>query len=108
MNDFLLEDCMLPMGLTAKDLSEGTSILLEDTTAMLADVLEVTPELSEKLGAYFGVSAMLFYDIQQDLKARAGVREVAYAGYEATKLPPEPKEVVRVTEALRGGYSVKS
>ena len=79
MSDFLLEDFMLPMNLTAKDLSEGTGIPLEDITAMLADTLEVTPELSEKLGAYFGVSDMLFYDIQQDLKERAGVRELAYA-----------------------------
>lgn len=79
MSDFLLEDFMLPMNLTAKDLSEGTGIPLEEVTAMLADILEVTPELSGKLGAYFGVSDMLFYDIQQALKERAGVRELAYA-----------------------------
>lgn len=48
-------------------------------TAILADAIEVTPEMSEKLGAYLGVSDMLFYDIQQALKERAGVRELTYA-----------------------------
>lgn len=79
MSDFLLEDFMLPMGLRVKDLSEGTGIPLEDITAMLADALEVKPKLSEKPRTYFGVSDMLFYDIQQDLKTHAGVRKIAYA-----------------------------
>ena len=79
MSEYLLDDFMTPMGLTAQDVSKGTGISLHDVRAILADMREITPEISKKLGAYFGVSAMLFYDIQQDLKARAGVRELEYA-----------------------------
>ena len=79
MSEYLLDDFMIPMGLTAEDVSKGAGISLHDVRAILADMREITPEISEKLGAYFGVSAMLFYDIQQDLKARAGVRELEYA-----------------------------
>ena len=46
---------------------------------MLADEEELTPELSERLGEFFGVSSMLFYDIQEEFKECAGVRELAYA-----------------------------
>ena len=79
MSEYLLDDFMIPMGLTAQDVSKGTGISLHDVRAILVDAQEITPEISEKLGEYFGVSAMLFYDIQQDLKARAGVRELEYA-----------------------------
>lgn len=79
MSEYLLDEFMIPMNLTARDLSQGTGIPLNDITAMLADMQEITPEISLKLGKYFGVSDMLFYDIQQDLKERAGVRELEYA-----------------------------
>ena len=70
---------MIPMGLTEQELAKGTGIPLAELRAVLADEQEVTPELSKKLGVFFGVSSMLFYDIQEELKERAGVRELAYA-----------------------------
>lgn len=79
MSEFLLEEFMIPMELTATEVSEGTGIPLYDVEAILRDEQEITPEQSEKLGSYFGVSDMLFYDIQEDLKERAGVRELAFA-----------------------------
>lgn len=79
ISEYLLDDFMTPMGLTAQDVSKGAGISLHKVSAILADMQEITPEISEKLGEYFGVSATLFYDIQQDLKARAGVRELEYA-----------------------------
>ena len=54
-------------------------IPLAELRALLADEKEVMPELSRRLGAFFGVSSMLFYDIQEELKERAAVRELAYA-----------------------------
>ena len=79
MSEYLLEDFMIPMGLTACEVSAGTGIPLAELRALLADEEEVTPELSRRLGAFFGVSSMLFYDIQEELKERAAVRELAYA-----------------------------
>lgn len=79
MSEYLLDDFMTPMGLTAEDVSKGAGISLHDIRAILADAQEITPEISKKLGAYFGISAMLFYDIQQDLKARAEVYGLALA-----------------------------
>lgn len=79
MSDYIAGEFMTPMNLTAEEVSEATGIPLYDMRALLADAQEVTPEVSEKLGKYFGISPMLFYNIQQNLKRRAGVRELAYA-----------------------------
>ena len=48
---------------------------------MLRDEQEITPENSMRLGSFFGVSDMLFYDIQEDLKERSmsDMRELQYA-----------------------------
>ena len=79
MSEYLMDEFMIPMNLTAEDVSKGAGIPLYDVRAMLADAQDITPEVSEKLGVYFGVSPMLFYDIQQDLKQRADIHELAYA-----------------------------
>ncbi len=79
MSEYLLEDFMIPMGLTEQELAKGADIPLVELRAVLADEQEVTPELSKKLGVFFGVSDMLFYDIQEELKERAGVPELSYA-----------------------------
>lgn len=79
MSDYLSDEFMIPMNLTAKEVSEGTGIPLYELKALLADMQEVTPEVSEKLGEYFGISPMLFYNIQQDLKRRAETQILSYA-----------------------------
>ena len=71
MSDFLQEEFMLPMQIDARTLSEGTGIPLWEVEAMLRDEEDVTPENTKRLGSFFGVSDMLFYDIQEDLKERS-------------------------------------
>ena len=79
MSEYLLEDFMLPMGLTANEVSAGAGIPLDTLWALLTDKQQVTQELSKKLGSYFGVSGELFYDIQQDLNERLEERVLRYA-----------------------------
>ena len=71
MSEFLQEEFMLPMHIEAQTLSEGTGIPLWEVEAMLRDEEDVTPENTKRLGSFFGVSDMLFYDIQEDLKERS-------------------------------------
>ena len=79
MSEYLFDDFMTPMGLTVQDISEGTGIPLREMKAVLSDEQEITPEISRKLGKYFGVSEMLFFDIQIELKERADLLELRYA-----------------------------
>ncbi|MBR2209377.1 MAG: hypothetical protein IJ859_11270 [Synergistaceae bacterium] len=70
VSEFLLEDFMVPMNLSVHDVSEGANIPIYEMQAILNDEIEITPDLSEKLAAFFGVSDMLFYKIQNDIKSR--------------------------------------
>lgn len=79
MSEYLLDEFMIPMNLTAQDVSKGAGIPLYDVCSILANAQEITQEISQKLGAFFGVSAMLFFDIQQELKIRSETHELAYA-----------------------------
>ena len=79
MSEYLLEDFMIPMGLTANEVSAGTGIPLHELHRILADDQELTPTQASRLSSFFGVSCDLFYDLQEELKERAGVRALAYA-----------------------------
>ena len=70
MSQFLYDEFMLPMNLDAQTVTLGANIPFEELQSILADDAEITPEISEKLGRFFGVSALLFYDIQQDICER--------------------------------------
>ena len=70
MSEFLLQEFMIPMNLTAGAVSEGAKIPLKMVSALLSDYCKVTPEISEKLGKFFGMSPMCFYRIQIDIDAR--------------------------------------
>ncbi len=79
MSEFLLEDFMLPMKIDEYALSKGTKIPLDKVKAILNNEIDITPEISKKLASFFGVSNMLFYNIQEDLKARNSFSELRYA-----------------------------
>lgn len=67
MSEFLYEDFMLPLNIDAKTVAIGADLPLEELQSILADDSKITPEISEKLGKFFGVSSMLFYDSEASL-----------------------------------------
>ena len=79
MSEFILDEFMIPLRLTAQDVAEQSGVPITELQAVLNNEQEMTPEMSTKLGNYFGISAMMFYNIQQDLKRRAEVKELQYA-----------------------------
>ena len=79
MSEFLLNDFMLSMGINAQVLSYGAGIPINEVQAILNDEINITPEISQKLGAFFGVSGSLFSDIQSDLFKRENARNLQYA-----------------------------
>ena len=70
ISEFLIEEFMKPMELTMIDLAQGTGIPMQEVYDLLHDKIEVTPELSAKLGAFFGISENVFYRLQNDVKER--------------------------------------
>ena len=70
VSEFLYEDFMLPLHLDARAVANMADIPLADIRGILADETEITPEISTKLGSAFGISPMLFYNIQRDINNR--------------------------------------
>ena len=70
LSEFLVEEFMRPMGITVNDLSKGAGISLPEAYALVQDKIKVTPELSKKLGTFFGISENIFYRLQQDIDRR--------------------------------------
>ena len=70
LSEFLIEDFMKPMGLDAQTLSKGTGIPIDDIYGLINDKIAVTYETSAKLGAFFGISPDVFYNIQETINSR--------------------------------------
>ncbi len=70
MSEFLLEEFLKPMNITVHELAQEANIPENELKAILADEGNITPEISYKLGAFFGVSKDLFFNIQTDLISR--------------------------------------
>lgn len=60
ISEFLYEDFMLPLYLDERAVASMADVPLADISGILADSVEITPEISTKLGAAFGISPMLF------------------------------------------------
>ena len=83
-SEFLLEEFMIPLQLDAQTLSLGVHIPLSEVQAILRDETEITLDESAQLGAFFGVSDSVFYDMQEVLKKRAS-RNNRSKGHEEIK-----------------------
>ena len=70
LSEFLIEEFLKPMGLTAIDLSKGTGIPITEVYGLLRDEIEMTPELSAKIGTFFGISENVFYKLQNSIRER--------------------------------------
>ena len=79
VSEFLYEEFMRPMNIDALTLAEGVNLPLAVIQSVLSDKCEITPEISEKLGAFFNVSPMLFLNIQRDIYSRSTLTELQYA-----------------------------
>lgn len=79
ISEFLLKDFMQPLNLSVKDVADGAGVAVDSLQAILNGESEITPVISSKLGKFFNVSAMLFYDIQTDINGRNKVLELQYA-----------------------------
>ena len=70
MGDFLVEEFMDPMGLSAYKLAQEIHVPVSRVQDILHNRRKVTPDTSLRLAKYFGVSDRYFLDIQNDIDLR--------------------------------------
>lgn len=78
MSEILLEEFMLPLGLSAYRLAQEIHVPVSRIQDILHDRRKVTADTSIRLAKFFGVSDRYFLDIQNDIdirNAKAGIED---------------------------------
>ena len=70
MGEFLVEEFMKPMGLSAYKLAQEIHVPTSRIQDIIHDRRKITVDTSLRLARYFGVSDRYFLDIQNDIDVR--------------------------------------
>ena len=70
MGEFLLKEFMVPLNLSAYKLAHAIHVPVSRIQDIIHNRRKVTVDTSMRLGKYFGVSDLLFFNIQNDLDVR--------------------------------------
>ena len=70
MGEYLLEEFMIPLHLSAYKLAHDIHVPVSRIQDILHNRRKMTADTSMRLGKYFGVSEILFLNIQNDLDIR--------------------------------------
>ena len=70
MGEYLLEEYMIPLHLSAYKLAHAIHVPVSRIQDILHNRRKMTADTSMRLGKYFGVSEILFLNIQNDLDIR--------------------------------------
>lgn len=82
VGEIITEEFLKPMNMSEYTLAKGIGLSEQLTRRFLEGYIQVTPELSKRLSAFFGMSELFFYRLQEDINERNAVlvdRELAYA-----------------------------
>ena len=76
MGEYLLEEYMSPLHLSAYKLAHAIHVPVSRIQDILHNRRKVTVDTSMRLGKFFGVSELLFFNIQNDLDIRAAREKI--------------------------------
>lgn len=76
MGEFLMEEFMIPLHLSAYKLAHAIHVPVSRIQDILHNRRKVTVDTSMRLGKYFGVNELLFFNIQNDLDVRAAREKI--------------------------------
>lgn len=76
ISEILLEEFMLPLGLSAYKLAQEIHVPVSRIQDILHDRRKITADTSIRLGKFFSVSDSYFLDIQDDIDIRNTKRQI--------------------------------
>ena len=79
VGEILREEFMQPLSLSVSAVSKATGISESIMKGIVEGSVKVTPEISQRLSFYFGMSELFFYRLQMKIDERNVEREVKYA-----------------------------
>ena len=79
ISEIMREEFMKPLDIDIFTLAENTGLPVHELREILADQRDIDLTVSQKLGAFFGISDTFFLNVQRDIKARNYIPELQYA-----------------------------
>lgn len=76
MGEILKEEFLIPLNLSASAVARGIHVPVSGIRAVLNNGRKISPDISLRLGRYFGVSERYFLDMQADLDIREAKRSL--------------------------------
>ena len=76
MGEILKEEFLIPLNLSASAVARGIHVPVSRIRAILHNGRKISPDISLRLGRYFGVSERYFLDMQADLDIREAKRSL--------------------------------
>lgn len=70
IGEIITEEFLNPLNISRATLAKGIGLSEQHTVELFEGNLQVTPELSKRLSAFFGMSELFFYRLQQDIDVR--------------------------------------
>ena len=70
VGEILRVEFMEPLGMTSCDLAKEIGVSHSNLEEILQDRRKLTPDTSQRLAKYFGVTETYFLDIQNDIELR--------------------------------------
>ena len=77
ISEILKEEFMIPLHISAYRLAKDIDVPVSRIQDILHDRRKVTVDTSMRLGKYFGVSELLFFNIQNDIDVREARERIA-------------------------------
>ena len=85
IGDILKEEFLIPLNLSASAVARGIHVPVSGIRAVLNNGRKISPDISLRLGRYFGVSEKYFLNMQADLDIREAKKRL---GSEIAEITP--------------------
>lgn len=73
IGEIITEEFLNPLNMSSHTLAKGIGLSEQYTIELLEGNVQVTPELSRRLSAFFGMSELFFYRLQQNINERNAI-----------------------------------
>ena len=101
MKDFLYDEFMEPLGISAYKLAKDIHVPVSRIQDILHDRRKISIDTSMRLGKYFGMHPLFFFRLQLDLDYEKATRELEEELETIEQINSDPNKFLNVTEKFQ-------
>ena len=101
MKDFLYDEFMEPLGISAYKLAKDIHVPVSRIQDILHGRRKISIDTSIRLGKYFGMNPLFFFRLQLDLDYRKAIRESEQEYDTIQQIESDPNKFLHISEKLQ-------